>query len=180
MLTYESWQAMMQKIGASLPQFAGGGLTFIGFWLAAVILRSVIQRVGASRRIDVDLTAFLARSAYLGLIAFGAVTALGTFGVNVTALVAGLGLTGFALGFALKDIISNLVAGVLILIYKPFQRNDHIRVKGFEGIVQAIDLRYTVLAAKQDLIFLPNAILFTDAITVSERGSESEAETTML
>ena len=55
--------------------------------------------------------------AKLSLIVFGLVTALGTAGVNVSALVAGLGLTGFALGFAFRDVLSNLLAGVLILLY---------------------------------------------------------------
>jgi len=100
------------------------------------------------------------------LIVFGAVTALGTLGINVSALVAGLGLVGFALGFALMDIISNLLAWTLILIYRPFQHNDHISVAGFEGIVTEIDLRYITLQAEGKKILIPNSKLFTNAISV--------------
>lgn len=108
------------------------------------------------------------------MLVFGAVTALGTAGVDVAALVAGLGLTGFALGFALKDIISNVLAGVLILIYKPFQHNDQITIKSFHGKVTRIDLRYTTLELEGKAIFIPNSMLFTDVITV--QNAEENAE----
>jgi len=87
-------------------------------------------------------------------------------GINVSALVAGLGLTGFALGFALKDTISNLLSGILILLYKPFTIKDQIKISGYEGIVVSIDLRYTELSQEDAKILIPNAKLFTDPIIV--------------
>ena len=60
------------------------------------------------------------------LLLIGVISALGTIGIDISAMVAGLGLTGFALGFALKDILSNLISGVLILLYEPFKLNDSI------------------------------------------------------
>jgi small-conductance mechanosensitive channel len=100
------------------------------------------------------------------LLVFGVLTALGTIGINISALVAGLGLTGFALGFALKDILSNFVAGILILIYHPYRRSDYISVTGLEGIVVEIDLRYTTLQSEGKRVLIPNSTLFTNAITV--------------
>jgi small-conductance mechanosensitive channel len=97
---------------------------------------------------------------------FGIITALGTARVNVSALVASLGLTGFALGFALKDALSNTLAGVLILIYKPFRRGDHIITSGFEGTVEQIDLRYTTLGSSGDKILIPNSTMFTNPVKV--------------
>jgi small-conductance mechanosensitive channel len=99
----------------------------------------------------------------------GVITALGTAGVNVSALVAGLGLTGFALGFALRDALSNLLAGILILIYRPFKRHDRISVAGFEGIVIETDLRYTTLQGEDKRILIPNATLFTHSIVLLDR-----------
>ena len=55
---------------------------------------------------------------------------LGTLGINVSALVAGLGLTGFALGFAFRDALSNVLAGVMILLYHPFHRGDCANITG--------------------------------------------------
>ncbi|MER3447526.1 MAG: hypothetical protein C4291_12135 [Candidatus Dadabacteria bacterium] len=56
-----------------------------------------------------------------------------------------MGLTGFAIGFALKDILSNFVAGILMLIYHPYRCSDYISVSGLGGTVIEIDLRYTTL-----------------------------------
>src|ERR1700740_2837155 len=97
---------------------------FLVLWLVGSAVQRAITRVCTGRSISPDLALFLSRSAKIGFIAFGVVTVLGTLGVDVTALVAGLGLLGFALGFALKDMISNVLAGILILVYKPFRRGD--------------------------------------------------------
>ena len=99
----------------------------------------------------------------------GFITALGTLGINVTALVAGLGLTGFALGFALKDTISNMLSGILILLYRPFRIGNTIKISGFEGEVVVIDLRYTELSSEGSKILIPNSKLFTDPITVLQK-----------
>ena len=109
----------------------------------------------------------LRKTSRVGLLLLGLVSALGTLGVNVSALVAGLGLTGFALGFALKDALSNLLAGALLLIYRPIRSGERISVAGFTGTVVRIDLRYTVLQHEGERILIPNAVLFTNPITVS-------------
>ena len=111
---------------------------------------------------------FLTQMVRVAVLTFGAVTALGTMGVNVSALVAGLGLTGFALGFALKDAISNVLSGILLLLYRPFQHGDYIAVAGFEGTVVGIDLRYTTLQHEHRTFLIPNSLLFTNTVTLVE------------
>ena len=93
---------------------------------------------------------------------------MGTLGVNIGAMVAGLGLTGFALGLALRDILSNVVSGVLVLLYRPFKRDDRITVSGFEGTVVSVDLRYTILKTENGKVLIPNATLFTQNVLVGE------------
>lgn len=63
-------------------------------------------------------------------------------------------------------------AGALILIYRPFERNDRISVACFEGIVVEIDLRYTTLEAEDKRILIPNSTLFTNAISIFEAETE--------
>lgn len=162
------WQDLLKEIVLLTPQIVSGVVVFLLFWLVAVVVRRVVIRVGTNRGIDRDLARFMGRAARVALLLVGAIMALGTIGIDIAALVAGLGLTGFALGFALKDIVSNVLAGILILIYKPFQRDDHITIKSFQGKVTTIDLRYTVLSSDEKEIFVPNSILFTDAITVQK------------
>ena len=150
------------KLGASL-------LVFIAFWITAAIVGQLIARVADrfadGKRIAVLL---LGQIAKVAIISFGAVTALGTLGINVSALVAGLGLTGFALGFALKDALSNMLCGFLILIYHPFRVGDEISVTGLDGRVVNIDLRYTTLEADGKALLIPNSNLFTNPIIVQK------------
>jgi small-conductance mechanosensitive channel len=81
-----------------------------------------------------------------------------------------LGLTGIALDFALKDAISNLISGVLILLYSPFEIGSRIKIAGYEGVVVTIDLRYTELDSERDKILIPNSKLFTDT-TLGRSGT---------
>ena len=149
-----------------LPQIGFAAFVFLAFWLVAKGVGKAIKRTGENARLDPHIASLIAQTANVVIVILGIVTALGTLGINVTALVAGLGLTGFALGFALKDTISNLLAGILILIYHPFNIHDKIRVSGYEGKVISIDLRYTKLENEDRVILIPNSKLFTDPITI--------------
>jgi hypothetical protein len=92
----------------------------------------------------------LSRLAHFGVLRIVQRTrAHGPLGVNITGIVAGLGLTGFPLGFALKDSIANLLAGVLILLYRPFEVGDR-------------------LDAESERVLVPNSKMLTDPIKVSK------------
>jgi len=166
MFTPEAWQEVMGRMLLWAPQLATSLVVLLAFWLGAAVAAKVIRRLARARDIDPGLTHFLSRAARAGLLLFGVITALGTLGIDITALVAGLGLSGFALGFALKDIISNVLAGILIIIYKPFRQNDHIKVSAFEGAVAEVNLRYTTLRVDGQKIFVPNSMVFTNAVIV--------------
>jgi small-conductance mechanosensitive channel len=155
---------------AFAPRVAAALAVALAFWVAARVVAVVVRRFGGARALDPDLVMLIGRAARITLVVFGAVTALGTLGLDVTALVAGLGLTGFALGFALRDIISNTLAGVLILLFRPFHRGDRISVAGAEGVVSDVDLRYTTLVVDEGTrVLVPNSTLFTNAIRVERR-----------
>ena len=84
-----------------------------------------------------------------------------------------LGLTGFALGFALRDAVSNLIAGVLILLYEPFGYGDKITVGGNSGTVIGINFRYTVLEADGGtIVHVPNSTMFSNSVTVAPPTGE--------
>lgn len=159
-------QTLLAETSLWLPKVVGVVVIFVVFFILAKIIKRIITNNAERLRLDRSLTSLLARTSSITLIIFGTVTALGTLGVNVSALVAGIGLTGFAIGFALKDTISNFLSGVLILLYRPFEKGNRIKISGYEGIVIAIDLRYTELESEGNKILIPNAKLFTDAITV--------------
>ena len=159
-------QYLLSEATLWLPKIIGVALILVIFYVLAKIAKKVINSAAVRLKLDGNLTSLLARTSNITLLIFGLITALGTLGVNVSALVAGLGLTGFALGYAMKDTISNLLSGVLILLYRPFVIGDNIKISGYKGIVISIDLRYTELDSDGNKVLIPNSKLFTDPITI--------------
>jgi small-conductance mechanosensitive channel len=91
--------------------------------------------------------------------------ALDAFGFDPQAVATGLGLTSLALGFALKDILSNFISGLLILVLRPFELGDQIIVGETEGNVERIELRATQLRTYDGrVVLVPNAEVFTSRI----------------
>ena len=127
-----------------------------------------VLRIVERTRAHGPLGELLASIARISLILLGLITALGTLGVNIMGIVAGLGLTGFALGFALKDSISNLLAGVMILLYRPFEVGDRIDVGGLGGRVTHVNLRYSELESETERVLVPNSKMLTDPIRVAK------------
>lgn len=159
-----------------VPRVLGVILIIIVFYLLAKISKNIIRKACGRLQLDNSLCSLFAKSSGVTLLIFGLITALGTLGINVSAIVAGLGLTGFALGFALKDIVSNLLSGVLILLYRPFKVGDVIKIAAFEGEVRSIDLRYTQLNSAGNKVLMPNSKLFTDPITVIVKNDGNDVK----
>lgn len=162
-------QTAFARIGESavrtLPRVFAAILV-VGFFvgLAGLVLR--ILR-GVFRRTINDLTFenLVKQLAYYSIILLGVIVAAGALGVTPQGLVAGLGLTGLVLGFALKDILSNFVSGLLILMLRPFQIGDQIVVGETEGAVERIELRATQIRTYDGRVALvPNAEVFTSRI----------------
>ncbi len=163
------WQTLEADLLHFLARLALALLAFFVFWAIGSGAQRVINRVARARGIETGLIYFLSQSAKITLLLVGAVSALGTLGVNVTAIVTGLGLTGFAVGFAMRDMLSNALSGFLILFYKPFRHGDQIEVTALAGTVVEINFRYTVLDAEGKWIYVPNANLFTNPVLVMKR-----------
>ena len=159
-------QQLGNQLITFLPTLIGAVLTFIAFWIASIVIGRVVHRVTVRTRLDALVRSLLVDSARVFILVIGLITALGTIGIDVTALVAGLGLTSLALGLALQPILANIISGVLILVYRPFHLNDTINVNNNEGVVINIDLRYTTLQAEGKLILIPNQTVFSNVVIV--------------
>src|SRR5713226_5225527 len=83
-------------------------------WLAAILNRSRV-------RDDLLLKTFFLRSVSLSIVIIATLVSLDNIGLPVTSLIAGLGITGLILGFGLRDTLSNVAAGLLLLFYRPFR-----------------------------------------------------------
>jgi small-conductance mechanosensitive channel len=164
-----SLRGMWVGFVASLPALLAGILVFGLFAILGRVAGAVIRRAGARIGMDGSLVLLLVRIASFLLLLFGglvaAVVAVPTF--RPGDLIAGLGITTVAIGFAFKDILQNFFAGVLILWRRPFHVGDEIRSGEYEGIVEAIDARSTQIRTFDgERAFLPNGDVFARAILV--------------
>jgi small-conductance mechanosensitive channel len=94
------------------------------------------------------------------------------FGIDLKGVIAGMGLTGFVLGMALKDILSNLVSGIIILFTKPFNIGDEVIIGGKQGVVHEINLRHMILKNNSDIILVPTANAFSSIIVINNKKAE--------
>ena len=166
---------LTETLGRALPGIVAGLVVIVAFFIAANVSRRLLRRLSAQVEADkrplVELTGETVR---YSVIAVGLISGLGTMGIDVSALIAGLGLTGFALGFALRDAVSNLIAGVMILVYQPYGYGDEITVSGNSGTVVGINFRYTVLEADGGaVVHVPNSTMFSNSVTVAPRTEEA-------
>ena len=131
---------------------------FLGFYFGGKIISSILLNKFI-KKISPELIKLLGQIINYTSIIIGLITTLSYLGIDVSAMIASLGLTGFALGFALKDILSNVISGILILIYKPFKINDTILIDKYEGEVIEINLRYTTVLQENKSVLVPNSFL---------------------
>ena len=169
-------ETLDDQLSVFVPKLIAGLIVLVLFWLASKVTRRIIKEIFELRDLDRDIEELVEQVTGITIMIVGVITGLGTIGINVGALIASLGLVGFAIGFALKDAISNFLAGVLILVYRPFKRGDYIIIGTHKGVVSDIDLRYTMLDTAAETILVPNASLFNNVVKVSKEYPESHVE----
>jgi small-conductance mechanosensitive channel len=145
-------------------------LAAVAVWIGLLLTRhaqaAVRRMVRRARPGDQQvLEALFTRVVQVGGIVLIVVLALAFLGVNVSALVASLGLTSLALGFALKDVIEQTVAGTLLLLIRPFNIGDVIELDGVEGVVTNVGLRTTELRSADGVhVLIPNNKVYQSVI----------------
>src|SRR5262249_3279177 len=130
--------------------------------------QGLVQRLVGRTQAPPGVVDLLGRLARIGILALGLTLVLQQLGWSQAALgfLAGLGIVGIAIGFAIQDIVKQFAAGVLLLMLRPFSIGDNVKIGTFEGHVTQVQLRATVLkTANGDEVLIPNADVYTTAIT---------------
>lgn len=136
--------------------------------LTLVIARTArgwtLRALGRSRA-NASTQLLIGRVVFIAIVTVGALTALGLIGVPWTTVVALTSVLGLAASLALQDVLKNFVAGVYLLVERPFQIGQWIKVREFVGSVETIDVRTTMLRTEDgSQVLVPNAILFAEVI----------------
>ena len=160
----ESWLAdaadWFRSNGASLVfQVLAFVLLLFAFWIAARIGRGLIRRAIDRSKLEVTSLArdFFIKMTGRLILLFGFIIAIAQLGIEVGPLLAGLGIAGFIIGFALQDTLSNFASGMMILVYRPFDVGDVIEAGGITGKVDKMNLVSTmVLTFDNQLLVVPN------------------------
>lgn len=163
---------LLDKFIELIPQIISGLLALVPFFIGWMLFKLLFRKLKKKDKSKSPVIVFFAKTTNVIILTMAIITVLGTWGVDVSALLTGLGLTGFALGFALKDVLSSCIAGVLILFYRPFKLHSKISTMGVEGEVIDIDMRYTTLQSGGEKHLIPNSKLISEKITILETRSD--------
>jgi small conductance mechanosensitive channel len=137
----------------------------LGFWLSGKAEYFTGRMLARTHRFDEMLQGFFASIARYFVLTITGLTVLSQFGVQTTSLVAVIGAASLAIGLALQGTLSNLAAGVMLLICRPFRLGNHIQVGGNDGAVKNLTLFWTEILTDANVqIIIPNSSVWGQAL----------------
>ena len=162
----EMW-ALVSEMAVTYGMSVIGAIIILiaGLWFAGFTKRSIKKLLDRSAKMDQTVSIFISSLARYGVIAVTLLAVLDRFGIETTSLVALIGAMGLAIGLALQGTLSNVAAGVMLLIFRPFKVGEFVEVAGVAGSVKAITLFTTDLDTGDNVrIIVPNAAIWGSSI----------------
>ncbi len=157
LVKYFDYEAIVAQVITITTNAFKAGIILLAFYVFYRILKSVLTKVIEKFKLEKTIVNFLMMVLRYTVLIFGAVTALDQIGVNVASLITGLGIVGIAVGFAAKDTLSNIIAGIFIFWDRPFYIGDLVEIEGEYGEVQDITLRTTrIVTPDGRMVSIPN------------------------
>jgi len=172
---------MIDKVVDGLAQYsmqilAAIVILVVGLWLAKKIKACFVSALN-KKEVDPTLIGFFSSTLHGGLVLFIVIAAIGKLGVQTTSFVAVIGAAGLAVGLALQGTLSNVAAGVMIILFRPFKLGDFVEVGGQMGTVKDISLNFIELATAANVqVIVPNAQVWGNTITNYSVYSTRRAE----
>ncbi|ATG40752.1 mechanosensitive ion channel family protein [Phaeobacter piscinae] len=154
---------LAQAMGSVLAAIV---ILLAGFIVASWVKRRIVQIGDSHASLDVTLFHFLGNLARYVILAFALLFVLNTFGVETTSIIAAIGAAGLAIGLAMQGALSNVAAGIMLILFRPFKLGDFIEVNDEMGTVKEITLNNTVIASLSNLkVIIPNSEVWGNTIT---------------
>ncbi|RDZ28488.1 mechanosensitive ion channel family protein [Lysobacter silvisoli] len=156
------WLGMAQGLGLKL--LGGLAVLLLGLWIARR-LANALDRAMARAHTEATLRGFLRNISYAAMVVVVTTSALFAMGVPPASVLAVLGAAGLAIGLALKDSLSNIASGVMLIMQRPFRVGDYVQAAGVEGTVDQIRVFQTRLRTIDNrTVVLPNSLITTAPI----------------
>lgn len=160
-----SAEHVAQLLADALPKLVVALIYFFAFLLLWQMLRRAARLLMQRLSFDETLRAFVQTMLKAILLTVGAVAAIGELGVDTTSLVASLGVAGLTIGFAARDVLSNVISGLFIFWDRPFTVNDLVEIDGKYGRVEQITLRTTrVVTPDGRMLAVPNSQIVNSVV----------------
>jgi len=160
-----------------LPNFILAVVIFVLFLFVASAAKSIVRRFSQRQQRRQSLGLLLGQLAQVTVAVVGFLIAFSMVAPSFQAgdLVRMLGVGSVAIGFAFQNILQNFLAGILLLLQEPFRMGDWITITGFEGKVEDIQTRATIISTPDGhRVVIPNAVLFTSPVVVAEAATKKE------
>ncbi|MBI1357091.1 MAG: mechanosensitive ion channel [Acidobacteria bacterium] len=169
---------IFQSVVGAIPDVVVAIVFLIGFWAAYKIsqrpLRAALHASGFHETLIKMIVDNVWRYTVLG---FGIIMAAGQLGVNIAAALAGIGVAGIAIGFAAQDTLSNIIAGFLIFLDKPFMVGDWVEVDDQIGEVSEITMRTTRIRTKKNTwVVIPNKTIIDEVLVNHSRKGDTRID----
>lgn len=162
--TLKSFDLLGVAQGWALKLLGAVVILLLGMWLARRLSRT-LDRTFERARMEATLRGFLRNIAYAAMLVIVIVAALQSLGVPTTSVMAVLGAAGLAIGLALKDSLSNIASGVMLIVQRPFHVGDFVQVAGLEGTVDQIRVFQTRMRTVDNRsVIIPNSLITTAPI----------------
>ncbi len=148
-------------------RLGGALLILFGGWVVGIIAVRVAGRLMDMSHLEFSklLRQFIYKLIRWGIAAIAMIMALGQLGVEIGPLIAGLGVTGFIIGFATQQTLSNFAAGFMLLLYRPYDIGDEIEAAGASGIVEGMNMVNTTMRTEEGtIITIPNGKIWGGVI----------------
>ena len=173
----EPLQAMLANSLSIIPNLVVSLLIFIITLYLAGLLARIVRKAMELRKADQEIIILISQITRWTILILGIVIALEQIGFDLTAFLAGVGILGFTVGFALQDVSKNFVSGLLLLLEQPFDIGDDIEIGDYIGTVANVDIRATeIYTFDGQNVLIPNGDVFTSPIKNYSRYGKRRAE----
>jgi small conductance mechanosensitive channel len=158
-------QALMKYITEYGAKVIAAMLIFFIGRIIARIIRNAIKTVLTKSRVDVTLASFISNMAFAVLLSLVVISSINKLGINTTSLAAVVAAAGLAIGLAFQNSLSNIAAGIMIIVLRPFKVGQFIEIGSISGTVTDIDIMTTEMKTVDNKkVIVPNSQITSDKI----------------